>query len=223
MKNKILVICILLTVFITVLFPIIAFADDNADTQIINGTIEEWTNSDMFEKLWLRAYEYWCDNNSKIISAVASGVMLMLTFFVKRSNDKKNSDLQAILGDTSITVKSQKDVIKAVSIMINGYNEMCEAYKKYQNVEDDRNRLVAAVMIQNTAITEILHAVYINNRNLPQSTKDFINQKVANCMKELANDAALSAVVEEYREKINALSVNESSEVQADDDNEKFS
>ena len=91
---------------------------------------------------------------------------------------------------------------EVVNGMIDGYNNMRNSYEKYEHTEDDRNRLVGAVMVQNTALLEILTTVYVNSKNLPQGVKDLINLKYANCQKALGDDEMLRAIVEAVREKV---------------------
>jgi len=81
---------------------------------------------------------------------------------------------------------------------------MKEAYEKYETVEDDRNRLVAAVMAQNTALLDMLRTVYANSKNLPQGVKDTVMLEYANARKMLSDDEALRAVIDSVHEKINA-------------------
>ena len=95
--------------------------------------------------------------------------------------------------------------------MLQGYTGMKEAYEKYESVEDDRNRLIGAVMVQNTVILEILYAVFVHNKNLPQGVKDLVVLQYANGQKSLGDDEVLRAIVESVRQKINLNSTADQS------------
>lgn len=156
--------------------------------------------------LFSRVWEYCSTNKTEMLGLAGDAGIFALAIFVKLRNDKRTklllSDMKVVKGDTSGTVRSQDQVVGAVNTMIGGYDEMRTAYEKYESVEDDRNKLVGAVMVQNTAILEILATVYVNNKNLPQGVKDLIVLKYANCQKALGDEKLLLSIVESVREKI---------------------
>jgi hypothetical protein len=92
--------------------------------------------------------------------------------------------------------------VGVVNEMVDGYNALKQSYDKYGETEDDRNRVVGALVAQNTAILEILTTVYANSKNLPQGVKDLVNLKYANCLKSLDDDEQLKAIITAVRENI---------------------
>ena len=116
--------------------------------------------------------------------------------------------------DAGGTASSQVSVVSAMNGLIGGYNQMYESYEKYGQTEEDRNKLIGAVMVQNTAILEILSTVYVNSKNMPQGVKDLVNLKYANCLKAIGDDETLLAIVSAVREKVSASS-------ESDTENEK--
>lgn len=193
------------------LTPITAFA-------VEVGTSEEpISGNDIFTRLW----EFIEANRSEVISAAGSGILLIAGAISKAANSKENKrlgdQLNIIQGDTQGTTKAQSSIIDVVNQMIVGYNEMREsngylksgyedmktAYELNALKEDDRNRLIGAVMVQNTALLEILSSVYVHNKNLPQGVKDLVVLKYANVQKALSDDELLIAIVESVREKVN--------------------
>ena len=153
-----------------------------------------------------RVWEYFEANKTEILGLAGDAVIFLLAIFVKIRNDKRTkgiaSDLKIVKGDAKGTADAQSSVVDAVNGMIEGYNGMRSSYEEYGNTERDRNKLVGAVMVQNTAILEMLSTVYVNNKNLPQGVKDLINLRYSNCLKALGNDETLCAIVETVREKI---------------------
>ncbi len=208
MKKKILLIftCLLVLIAFCVT-PIQCLA-----LEAESGTGEPSTAHTIFSRL----DEYYVENKTEVLGLVGDAVIFILAIIVKLRNDKKTKEIENVLGavkdDTKGTVFSQNSVVCAVNGMIDSYNGMREAYEKYESTEDDRSRLVGAVMVQNTALLEILQTVYVNNKNLPQGTKDLVNQKYANCLKALSDDELLRSLVEKVREKVRATTQTEESD-----------
>lgn len=166
-------------------------------------SVEE-TNWDDF---FARIFEFSGDHRSEIINIVGS-VVLALIAAVFENRRKKDSDdakekLNSVVGSSSNTETSQVSVVDAMNKMITGYNGMRDSYEKYEGVEDDRNRLIGAVLVQNTALLEILSSVYLNNKNLPQGVKDLVTLRYANAQKALGDDEMLLAIVNAVRETVN--------------------
>lgn len=170
--------------------------------------------------IFTRVYEYFIENKTEMLGIAGDVFIFILAIFVKLKNDKKTktiaADLKIVKGDASGTALAQTSVVGAVNGMIDSYNGMRQAYEKYENTEDDRNRLVGAVMVQNTALLEILQTVYVNNKNLPQGTKDLVNQKYANCLKALNDDDLLRSIVDAVREKVGKTQETESDTSEAE-------
>lgn len=193
------------------LTPVTAFAVE------ITAGGEEIDYNTIFTRIW----EFVEANKTEVVSAAGSGLVLVVSAIVKAANSKESRKLSellnAIQGDTQGTNKAQSSLIGVVNQMISGYNVMKEsndylktgyedmktAYEINATKEDDRNRLIGAVMVQNTALLEILSSVYVHNKNLPQGVKDLIILRYSNAMKALSDDEILCAVVESVREKIN--------------------
>jgi hypothetical protein len=209
MKKVITFIMLFVALFL-VISPVTALAAEIAD-EVSGG---ESTYQDIFTRVW----EYVQANKTELVSAAGSAVVLIFNAVTKAVNTKKNRELAdalAIVGsDAAGTVKSQASVISAVNTMASGYNEMRTAYEKYETVEDDRNRLVGACLVTNTAILEILNTVYVHNRNLPQGVKDLIVLQYVNCQKALSDDDMLRQVVESVKANLNGTVKDEKAVVE---------
>jgi hypothetical protein len=94
------------------------------------------------------------------------------------------------------------DLIDEFNKLSEEYKALKAAYDAYGATEDDRNRVVGALVAQTTAVLEILTTVYVNSKNLPQGVKDIVSLKYANCLKSLDNDTQLKAIVEAVRDNI---------------------
>jgi hypothetical protein len=116
------------------------------------------------------------------------------------------------------TGKKQDDVTNAVNELIAAYDQMenaylkmeleytkfREAYAEYGKTEDDRNRVIGAVMELSAAMLEIMQFAYANSSKLPQGIKDVINLKYSRALAKLGDDKELIALVQAVRKNINA-------------------
>lgn len=184
---------------------------DEADTETLDKSEAPGDISQVneYHTIFTRIWEYVITYKAEIIAVVGDAI-IFVGVLIHRIRSKKetmgiSSDLKLVKGDASGTRSQQVLVTDAVNGLISGYNEMRASYDKYETVEDDRNRLVAALAIQNTAILEILRTVYVNSKNLPQGVKDVVTLEYANVMKTLGNDETLRAVVEAVRETVTAV------------------
>lgn len=193
------------------LTPVTAFAAEVA----VEG--EEIDYNTIFTRVW----EFVEENKTEVISAAGSGIVIVVSAIIKAANSKAvkklDEQLTTLREDANGKNKVQKSIVDAVNQMISGYNlmkdsnehlntgyaDMKAAYEANALKEDDRNRLIGAVMVQNTAILEILSSVYVHNKNLPQGVKDLVILKYANTQKALSDDEILCSIVEAVREKIN--------------------
>lgn len=172
--------------------------DDTANAD--KETIDTYT---LFGRLW----EFVEENSAEVTSFLSGAAILIFNAFVNAKSNKEGQlikdNLLSIKTSSTRTANSQSSVIDVVNTMTDGYNEMRDFYEKMRGTEDDRNRLIGAVAVQNTAILEILSSVYVHNKNLPQGVKDLVVLKYANCMKALNDDEVLKEVTESVREIIN--------------------
>lgn len=175
-----------------------------------------------YNTIFTRIMEFVEANKTEVVSAAGSGILLVVSSILNRKNNKKSKELNSALGElTGIangTCNAQNSIINVVNemisgnnVMTDGYNKMREAYEKYESAEDDRNRLIGAVMVQNAAILEILSTVYVHSK-IPQGVKDLVTLRYANVIKTLGDDDLLRSIVESVRDKINAQDVEQTEE-----------
>lgn len=181
-------------------------SDTEAATEAVlpEASADESVSPTLFTRVW----EYIVKYKSEILGIVGDGMiligmMVLKGIFKKKTSDMSN-DIKGVRGDTLRAGAQQTAVVDAMNELISGYNSMKEAYEKYEMVEDDRNRLVGAVLAQNTAILDMLRTVYANNKNLPQGVKDVVMLEYANTKKALGDDELLRSVVDSVHEKVNA-------------------
>lgn len=189
------------------------FADTVADVAVIEG--EETLPDDSaavdepsrYNDLFTRIWEFVVTYQDKIIDIGTVVIILVCSVTAnvvqRKKNKKTDANFSSILTTTSSVSDSQNGVVGAVNAMIGGYNNLRESYEKYEGAEDDRNKLVGAVFVQNATILDVLTTVYVNSKNLPQGVKDLVNIKYAKCLKALDDDEKLRACVEAVKGIIN--------------------
>lgn len=176
-----------------------------------SGTVT--TPSPVKHTLETRIAEYWATYRAEIVSAMGTVILFVISLLVKTMNDKKTrqiaSNVLTIKKGTETNVSAQADVVDRMNALIDEFNKLSDEYKAlkasydaYGATEDDRNRVVGALVAQTTAVLEILTTVYVNSKNLPQGVKDIVSLKYANCLKSLDDDTQLKAIVEAVRENI---------------------
>lgn len=191
-----------------------------------------------YNTIFTRVWEFVEKNKTEVISAVGSGLVLAVNAIIKAANSKENKKLGELVNtlqeDAQLKNKVQTSIVDAVNQMISGYNlmkdsndtlksgyaDMKEAYEINATKEDDRNRLIGAVMVQNTAILEMFARIFVHNKNLPQGVRDLVVLTYANTLKALDDDALLRSIVESVREKINLVEPEENDLIESDLENE---
>lgn len=188
----------------TLLAPVTAFA---AEITVGGEPID-------YNTFFTRVWEFVENNSTAVISAAGSGLVLVANAIMKAANSKAakqtSEQLVSLMKDTGSVVDVINQMIVGYNSMKDsnehlehGYANMKAAYEENALKEDDRNRLIGAVMVQNTAILEMFASIYVHNKNLPQGVRDLVILKYANTLKALDDDAMLCSIVEAVREKIN--------------------
>lgn len=175
------------------------------DAEIVTEEVESETPPTIFTRLW----EYVNIYKTELLDVLGTAIIVILSVIIKLKGDKKTTNIdklvQSIKGDTA----SQGQVVSVVNEMVDGYNALRCSYDKYGLTEDDRNRVVGALVAQNTAILEILMALTVNNKNLPQGAKDLVLLQYANCLKSLDDDEKLKSIVTSVRDSIGTNKLTE--------------
>lgn len=174
-------------------YPEITDTSDS-DTELFEAEGDEELGGTL-NLLFRRVYEYSIEHKTELLGLLGDAVIFILALLLK-------SRISFIKKTATETNDSQVSVVDVVNNMVDGYNALQATYDKYGATEGDRNRVVGALVAQNTAILEILTTVYVNSKNLPQGVKDLVNLKYANCLKQLENDEQLKAIVTSVRESI---------------------
>jgi hypothetical protein len=127
-------------------------------------------------------------------------------------NDYKNQASLSFIScqyEVELMVKELYEECDRLGILEDTVFVLAPDHFPYGLTEDDRNRVVGALVAQNTAILEILTTITVNNKNTPQGVKDITMLAYANCLKTLDDDEKLKAIVTSVRDSIGAKTETE--------------
>ncbi len=205
--KKIILTMLFCIVIVTTLCAFPVAAEDVTEAAETYEVIDAAIDPTLFTRIWEFVGQY----PEETVTVVGTLALAVMNFFIKKGNVKNSKDTKKLLDVANETLGGQNAVVGVVNDMIECYNglaqkyeAMKEKYDLYGATEDERNRLVGAVLATNTAILEILTTVYPNSK-LPQGVKDIVNLKYANCLKMLDDDTQLRAIVEAVRSNIGNL------------------
>jgi hypothetical protein len=172
-------------------------SEETPTDTITDETITE-VGTEIYNTIFTRIFEfieYHKDTIIMVLGFCGSIVITLQEIKRKKKTDNGMDEKQTqVLSNLAGITNSQNGVVDVVNALINGYEQMKNKYTEYESAEDDRNKLVGAVMVQNEAILEILATVYANS-NLPRGVKDLISLKYAHCVAALDEDEKLKACV----------------------------
>lgn len=150
---------------------------------------ESEENPTFFGRIW----EFLEQNYPEVITTIVGVLMFLLTTIlptlVKKSMKKLDSN---VLKSNS----TQTEVVDAVNCLIEGYNTLEKELEDYNKTEDERYKMVGAMIVQTQAILDILATVYANSKNLPTGVKDLINLKYAKALKLVENSEKLKEIAQ---------------------------
>ncbi len=145
-------------------------------------TVPTETEPEQVHTIWTRLEEWLKGNFLELIGSAdfITAVGLCVSMFIKNKGDKKrNKETDEIIStNTAITqanTASNDRVLEVVNTLIEKQNE-------HEGKEEHRDVANAQTVILQRAILEILVAVYVNNKNLPQATKDLVNLKYVSAL-----------------------------------------
>ena len=135
--------------------------DGTADNPTFGSRVEEWFSRNFLEFI-----------SSVDLIAVACGIVAII--LEKKSNKKNNEETKKSVEDNTAEIKrnteSNDEVLRVANLLIDSTNALLSC-------EEKRDVDVAQLLVLNKAVLEILVTVYVNNKNIPQATKDLVNMK----------------------------------------------
>ena len=156
----------------------------NGTTYEVSGEISEDSaleNEESAAKVehtvWSRLGEWFSDNFLEFLSSVDLVAMVGCVTAVvleRKSNKKNTQETKTSINENTEEIKrnteSNDEVLRVANQLIDSTNALAAC-------EEKRDVDVAQLLVLNKAVLEILVTVYVNNKNIPQATKDLVNMK----------------------------------------------
>ena len=133
--------------------------------------------------VWSRLGEWFSHNFLEFLSSVDLVAMVGCVTAVvleRKSNKKNTQETKTSIKENTAEIKrnteSNDEVLKVANQLIDSTNALAAS-------EEKRDVNVEQLLVLNKAVLEILVTVYVNNKNIPQATKDLVNLKYVNALK----------------------------------------
>ena len=127
----------------------------------VGSRLEEWFSHNFLEFM----------QSVDLVAVVGAIVAIILE---KKSNKKNTQETKTSIKENTAEIKrnteSNDEVLKVANQLIDSTNALAAC-------EEKRDVDVAQLLVLNKAVLEILVTVYVNNKNIPQATKDLVNMK----------------------------------------------
>lgn len=145
----------------------------------------------VFDRLW----EYISKNKDMTAELIFSTAILVILWTIKKIQNSIKTDLKTSNNNSANVADSQSGVVGVVNTMIDGYNGFKKDFETTIKSDEERDKQMAAILVTNTAILEIMSRVFPNSKNLPQGVKDVVNMTYANAIKAIGDDQQLANLV----------------------------
>ena len=127
--------------------------------------------------VWSRLGEWFSHNFLEFLSSVdlvAMAGCVTAVVLERKSNKKNTHETKTSIKENTAEIKrnteSNDEVLRVANLLIDSTNALAAS-------EEKRDVNVEQLLVLNKAVLEILVTVYVNNKNIPQATKDLVNMK----------------------------------------------
>lgn len=135
--------------------------DGTADNPTFGSRVEEWFSHNFLEFM----------QSVDLVAVVGAIVAIILE---RKSNKKNTHETKTSIKENTAEIKrnteSNDEVLRVANLLIDSTNALAAS-------EEKRDVNVEQLLVLNKAVLEILVTVYVNNKNIPQATKDLVNMK----------------------------------------------
>lgn len=176
--------CIVVLLFGSTIAPKTAVAEEVTNGQETVIT-DEITTSETTEThtIFSRVEEWFANNFLEFISSLdlaAVAGCIVVTVLDKKSGKRNTEETKTAIATNTTAMKenteSNDKVLEVVNALIDSTNEM-------KVDEESVLTAIEQMQVMNKAILEILVTVYVNNKNIPQATKDLVNMKYVDVLR----------------------------------------
>lgn len=194
MKKRFLVFVAALIVAFTMVFGVTCFASE-VEAEEVTETAEEASLAMLLDRVW----EFVNENAGDLLSATSLGSVALYIILQKRSNGNFLSGISKVLTSQRTVVAASDDNKAEVKTLSEKQEKMIEYFEKYASSEEERGKIISALLVEVMGLIEIQHVLCLNNSNLPQAMKNLVTSTYARCLSVINDDAAIKDAVDQMR------------------------
>lgn len=172
------------------------------------GATEENVESAGSETVLSRVWEYVTENASDLLSATSLGSVALYILLQKKSNGSFLNGISRLLTAQKGVVSASDQNRAAVESLSADQKKMLEYYERDKKADEERNKIVATLLVEVMGLVEIQHVLCLNNSNVPQSIKNLVTSTYARCLTIINDDEAIKKAYAEMRSVLGLEEVN---------------
>ena len=194
MKKRLLLFVATLIVAFTMIFGVTCCA-----TEVEAEEPAETTEKASLGMLLNRVWEFVNENAGDLLSATSLGSVALYIILQKRSNGNFLSGISKVLTSQRTVVAASDDNKAEVKTLSERQEKMIEFFEKYESSEEERGKIISALLVEVMGLIEIQHVLCLNNSNLPQAMKNLVTSTYARCLSVINDDSAIKDAVDQMR------------------------
>lgn len=172
------------------------------------GATEENVESAESETVLSRVWEYVTENASDLLSATSLGSVALYILLQKKSNGSFLNGISRLLTAQKGVVSASDQNRAAVESLSADQKKMLEYYERDKKADEEKNKIVATLLVEVMGLVEIQHVLCLNNSNVPQSIKNLVTSTYARCLTIINDDEAIKKAYAEMRSALGLEEVN---------------
>lgn len=172
------------------------------------GATEENVESAGSETVLSRVWEYVTENASDLLSATSLGSVALYILLQKKSNGSFLNGISRLLTAQKGVVSASDQNRAAVESLSADQKKMLEYYERDKKADEEKNKIVATLLVEVMGLVEIQHVLCLNNSNVPQSIKNLVTSTYARCLTIINDDEAIKKAYAEMRSALGLEEVN---------------
>lgn len=172
------------------------------------GATEENVERAGSETVLSRVWEYVTENASDLLSATSLGSVALYILLQKKSNGSFLNGISRLLTAQKGVVSASDQNRAAVESLSADQKKMLEYYERDKKADEERNKIVATLLVEVMGLVEIQHVLCLNNSNVPQSIKNLVTSTYARCLTIINDDEAIKKAYAEMRSVLGLEEVN---------------
>lgn len=172
------------------------------------GATEENVESAESETVLSRVWEYVTENASDLLSATSLGSVALYILLQKKSNGSFLNGISRLLTAQKGVVSASDQNRAAVESLSADQKKMLEYYERDKKADEEKNKIIATLLVEVMGLVEIQHVLCLNNSNVPQSIKNLVTSTYARCLTIINDDESIKKAYAEMRSVLGLEEVN---------------